>query len=72
MLLHRFKFNLSLFKLTMRTKIYTKTGDTGTTSVIGGIRKNKDDNIFHILGDIDELNSYLGVVKSSFLKDLVS
>lgn len=44
-------------------KIYTKTGDKGKTSLIGGIRKNKDDEIFFLLGDIDELNSYLGLVR---------
>ncbi len=43
-------------------KIYTKTGDKGNTSLIGGKRCQKDDEIFSILGDIDELNSYLGVV----------
>jgi len=46
----------------MSFKIYTKTGDKGQTSLLGGIRINKHDQIFDLLGDIDELNSYLGLV----------
>jgi hypothetical protein len=44
-------------------KIYTKTGDKGTTSILGGKRLAKDDLIFDLLGDIDEFNSQLGLVK---------
>ena len=47
----------------MSFKIYTKTGDKGQTSLLGGIRVNKDNEIFDLLGDVDELNSYLGLVK---------
>ena len=50
------------FSLFKQFKIYTKTGDKGNTSLIGGKRCSKDEEIFFLLGDIDELNSYLGVV----------
>lgn len=48
----------------MEFKIYTKTGDKGQTSLLGGTRVNKDNEIFDLLGDIDELNSYLGLVRN--------
>lgn len=44
------------------SKIYTKTGDQGTTSLADGKRLEKDHNYIHALGDIDELNSLLGVL----------
>jgi len=50
------------------TKIYTKLGDTGKTSLTGEVLLNKDDEVFEVIGSIDELNASLGVVKS-FLKD---
>jgi cob(I)alamin adenosyltransferase len=43
-------------------KIYTKTGDTGKTSLYDGSRINKSDFIFDILGDIDELSTYIGML----------
>lgn len=44
-------------------KIYTKKGDTGTTSLIGGTRVNKSDLRIEAYGTVDELNSYVGLVR---------
>jgi len=43
-------------------KIYTKTGDKGGTSLIGGVRVPKNHIRIESYGTVDELNSYLGVV----------
>ncbi len=43
-------------------KVYTKTGDDGTTGLIGGSRVKKFDNRLEAYGTIDELNSAIGVV----------
>lgn len=45
-------------------KIYTKTGDKGYTSLIGGTRVTKDHLRIEAYGTVDELNSYLGLVES--------
>jgi cob(I)alamin adenosyltransferase len=42
--------------------IYTKTGDKGTTSLVGGTRVPKYDIRIETYGTVDELNSYLAVV----------
>lgn len=42
-------------------RIYTKTGDAGTTGLIGGQRVPKDDLRVAAYGDVDELNAALGV-----------
>jgi cob(I)alamin adenosyltransferase len=44
-------------------KIYTKTGDKGQTSLIGGTRLLKSDDRINAYGTIDELNSYLGLLR---------
>ena len=41
-------------------KIYTKTGDDGTTGLIGGDRVRKSDRRIECYGTVDELNSFLG------------
>lgn len=44
-------------------KIYTKTGDKGTTALIGGTRVSKSDLRIEVYGTVDELNSYIGLVR---------
>jgi cob(I)alamin adenosyltransferase len=44
-------------------KIYTKKGDTGTTGLIGGTRILKSSLRIEAYGTIDELNSYIGLVR---------
>jgi len=51
------------------TKIYTKTGDDGTTGLIGGKRISKSSQRITTYGAIDELNSSIGIVLSSKLDD---
>lgn len=43
-------------------KIYTKTGDRGTTSLFGGKRVDKNSARIRAYGEVDELNSLIGVV----------
>lgn len=44
------------------TKIYTKTGDSGTTALVSGKRISKSDLRLDTYGTVDELNSALGVL----------
>ena len=44
-------------------KIYTKTGDKGTTSLASGKRVSKDHYRIKAYGTVDELNSILGIVR---------
>lgn len=44
-------------------KIYTKTGDKGTTSLLGGTRVLKSHDRIEAYGTVDELNSYMGLVR---------
>ncbi|MDE7338677.1 MAG: cob(I)yrinic acid a,c-diamide adenosyltransferase [Bacteroidales bacterium] len=50
-------------------KIYTKTGDGGTTSLIGGRRVSKADVQVEAYGTLDELNSWLGLVACDLIED---
>ena len=46
----------------MSLKIYTKTGDKGTTSLIGGTKVSKSHLRIETYGTVDELNSWIGLV----------
>lgn len=51
------------------SKIYTRTGDDGTTGLGDGSRVNKDDLRVEVFGDVDELNSSLGLLLTNELPD---
>ena len=52
----------------MSQKIYTKTGDEGFTSLIGGTKIFKSDLRIDSYGNVDELNSYIGLL-SDYITD---
>jgi cob(I)alamin adenosyltransferase len=52
-------------------KIYTKTGDKGTTGLYGGARVSKSAPRISAYGDIDELNAILGVVRAETPHDAI-
>ena len=50
-------------------KIYTRTGDSGDTGLFDGTRVSKADPRVSTYGDVDELNAWLGLVRSSGVDD---
>lgn len=50
-------------------KIYTRTGDDGTTGIHGGGRVPKDDIRIEVNGCLDELNALIGIVRSMLEED---
>lgn len=51
-------------------KVYTKTGDDGTTSLFSGKRVPKHDIRIKTYGTIDELNSWIGLIRDNAPKDI--
>ncbi len=49
----------------MENKIYTKTGDNGTSGLLGGTRVSKTDPRLEAYGTIDELNSWIGLISTT-------
>ncbi len=46
------------------TKVYTRTGDNGETSIVGGIRMKKSSERLEAYGTVDELSAHLGLLAS--------
>ncbi len=58
-----------------KSKIYTKTGDKGETGLVGGSRVSKSDSRIDLYGEVDELNSWIGVAlcfmnENDFLQEM--
>lgn len=53
----------------MKSSLYTRTGDDGTTSLVGGARAKKNCARLEAYGTIDELSSYLGAIASDIRSD---
>lgn len=50
------------------SKIYTRTGDDGSTGMADGSRVSKADALFSVMGDVDELNSQIGLVRAHLMQ----
>lgn len=46
------------------TRIYTRSGDQGETGLANGERLTKTDLLFEVMGDVDELNAQLGMIRA--------
>jgi cob(I)alamin adenosyltransferase len=54
-----------------KASVYTKTGDKGMTGLVSGARISKSDFRIDLYGEVDELNSHLGVAIASFNSEKV-
>ncbi len=50
-------------------KIYTKSGDAGETSLVGGKRVSKGSQRVSLYGEVDELNSFVGLARANLAND---
>lgn len=51
------------------TRLYTRTGDAGTTGLIGGERRSKADLRIHAIGEVDELNAWFGQLRALVVQE---
>lgn len=54
------------------TKVYTRTGDEGQTSLIGGVRVSKSSVRVEAYGDVDELNAAVGIARGQVRDEEIS
>jgi cob(I)alamin adenosyltransferase len=54
------------------SKIYTRTGDDGTTGLGDGTRVSKDNLRIHAMGDVDELNAAIGLLLTEPVSDKIA
>ena len=52
-----------------KSKVYTRGGDKGQTSLVSGNRVSKGADRIHLYGEVDELNSHLGLIVSELNKE---
>jgi cob(I)alamin adenosyltransferase len=65
----RCRIAISLAIVVKLNKIYTRTGDDGTTGLVDGSRVSKTASRLHAIGEIDETNSALGVAIQSLVAE---
>ena len=53
-------------------KIYTKKGDAGQTSLLGGTRVSKNHIRIEAYGTVDELNAHIGLIRDSQKDDQIN
>jgi len=53
------------------TRIYTRSGDDGTTGLAGGSRLTKDHARIDTIGSVDELNSFIGLLRAQTLPEAI-
>ncbi len=61
---------LSSINYPLSMKVYTKTGDKGTTALFGGTRVPKDHIRIESYGTVDELNSHIGLIRDQEINNL--
>jgi len=52
-----------------KSSVYTRGGDKGQTSLVSGNRVSKGSDRIHLYGEVDELNSHLGLIVSELFKE---
>lgn len=58
--------------MTQKSNIYTKMGDNGETGLVGGTRVSKADARIDLYGEVDELNSWIGLAISKLSEEIFS